>query len=244
MQFYAYYVNYFFTIIIGKRYIYKIIGKRYIYKISINEVKNNGCNYGGARMISMLRAMQKKKNEFPENVLPIFEGIVQKHEREAGPHLIGVKCFEPEWDDEFCQAMNKYLTRELRFQLYETQGACNGAGADKARKAFALEYAHLALDERMELFSETFKRWKPVLNDDKTLTLHFKCNHGYYKRVREGKYKAPPPNVESYFERCAGGRLYELQKALGIKLKIKSVDVSSLKENTKNPVVFTFEIVD
>jgi len=38
--------------------------------------------------------------------------------------------------------------------------------------------------------------------------------------------------------------LYEYQKALGIKLKIKSVDVSPLSENIVNPVVFTFEIVD
>jgi hypothetical protein len=192
----------------------------------------------------VLRAMQKKKNIIPKDVLSIFEGIVQKHEEQLGPHLIGLSCFQPEWDDEFSKAMNGHLTREQRFQLYGEAGACNGAGADKARKAFALEYAHLALDERMELFSETFKRWKPVLNDDKTLTLHFKCNHGYYKRAKEGKYKAPPPNVESYFERCAGGRLYELQKALGIKLKIKSVNVSSLKENIDNPVVFIFEIVD
>ncbi|MCL2721881.1 MAG: hypothetical protein FWD47_11155, partial [Treponema sp.] len=88
-----------------------------------------------------------------------------------------------------------------------------------------------------------FGRWKPILNNDNTLTLTFKCSHGYYKRAMEGKYTTPPTNVEGYFERCAGGRLYELQKALGIKLKIKSVDVSSLKENVKNPVVFTFEIV-
>ncbi|MDR2570405.1 MAG: hypothetical protein LBD23_08935, partial [Oscillospiraceae bacterium] len=98
--------------------------------------------------------------------------------------------------------------------------------------------------EKIDLFSETFKRWKPVLNDDNTLTLNFKCSHGYYKRAKEGKYTTPPPNVEFYFERCAGGRLYELQKALGIKLKIKSVDVSPLKEDINNPVVFTFEIVD
>ena len=124
--------------------------------------------------------------------------------------------------------------------MYEEVGACNGTGSDKKRKAFALENAHLDLDERMKLFAETFKRWKPMLNDDNTLTLHFKCSHGYYKRAKEGKYTTPPPNVGSYFERCAGGRLYELQKALGI----KSVDVSPLKENIQNPVVFTFEIVE
>ena len=195
-------------------------------------------------MKTMLNAMKKKRNRIPEDVVSIFEGIVQKYEEESGPHLVGVKCFHPEWDDEFCKAMDKHLTKEQRFRLYETNGGCNGAGADKERKAFALDYAHLALDERMALFAETFGRWKPTLNDDNTLTLNFKCTHGYYKRAREGKYTSPPPNVESYFERCAGGRLYELQKALGIKLKIKSVDISSLDENIENPVVFTFEIVD
>jgi len=195
-------------------------------------------------MIGMINAMKKKKNDIPQDVLPIFEGILQKHRDESGHlNLTGVKCFEPEWDDEFCQAMDRHLTKEQRFRLYEENGSCNGTGADKERKAFAIEYAHLALDERMALFAETFSRWKPVLNDDNTLTLTFKCGHGYYKRAKEGKYNTPPPNVESYFEKCAGGRLYELQKVLGIKLRIKSVDVSALMDNVKNPVVFTFEIV-
>jgi len=195
-------------------------------------------------MIGMISAMKKKKNGIPNDVLPIFEGILQKHCDEQGrPNLSGIKCFEPEWDDEFCQAMNEHLTKEQRFRLYETQGGCNGTGADKERKAFAADNAHLALDERMALFAKTFGRWKPVLNDDNTLTLTFRCTHGYYKRAIEGKYTTPPPNVAGYFERCAGGRLYELQKALGIELKIKAVDVSPLGEDVKNPVVFTFEIV-
>jgi len=192
----------------------------------------------------MVSAMKKKQSGIPENVQSIFEGILQKHRDQQGcPNLTGYTSFKPEWDDDFCQAMNQHLTKEQRFRLYETQGGCNGAGADKQRKAFAIEYAHLALDERMALFAETFGRWKPVLNDDNTLTLTFKCTHGYYKRAIEGKYTAPPPNVEGYFERCAGGRLYELQKALGIKLRIKSVDVSPLMDDVKNPVVFIFEIV-
>jgi len=178
------------------------------------------------------------------DVLPIFEGILEKNLKKNRPNLIGITFFQPEWDDEFCQAMDKHLTKEQRFRLYEENGACNGVGDDKKRKAFAIENAHLALDERMALFSETFGRWKPVLNDDNTLTLTFKCGHGYYRRAKEGKYTTPPPNVERYFERCAGGRLYELQKALGIQLKIKSVDVSPLFENINNPVVFTFELVD
>jgi len=191
----------------------------------------------------VLRAMQKKKNQIPDDVLPIFENIVQKWEEELGPNLVGIQCLKPEWDDEFSLAMNEFLTKEQRFRLYEEAGACNGSGADKERKVFAAKNAHLPLEEKLALFAETFDRWKPVLNADNTLTLTFKCGHGYYKRAREGKYDTPPPNVESYFERCAGGRLYELQKALGIKLKIKSVDVSPLNVDVKNAVVFTFEII-
>ncbi|MCL2386579.1 MAG: hypothetical protein FWC89_03410 [Defluviitaleaceae bacterium] len=192
-------------------------------------------------MTGMLREMKKKKSGISVDVMSIFEGIAQRYN---GGDLAGLNCFQPEWDDEFCQAMSNHLTKEQRFKLYETQGGCNGTGADKERRAFATEHAHLALDERMALFSDAFGRCKPVLNDDNTLTLAFKCSHGYYKRASEGKYTSPPPNVEGYFERCAGGRLYELQKALGIGLKIKSVDVTPLTENVNNPVVFTFEILD
>ena len=182
-------------------------------------------------MTTMLKEMKKAKYGIPQKKLNNFERIIQKYE--------GNEC-----EEKFMNAMNEQLTKELRFHLYETQGGCNGAGYDKQRKAFAQEYAHIPLAERLELFSTTFGRWKPVLNGDNTLTLSFKCHHGYYKRAIEGKYTTPPPNVESYFERCAGGRLYELQKALGIKLRIKSVDVSPLYENVENPVVFLFEIVE
>ena len=195
-------------------------------------------------MIGMLKAMQKKDSGIPDNVLPVFENIVRKYVNAAGPNLIGVKHFKPEWDDEFSQAMDQHLTQEQRFRLYETNGACNGAGYDKERKAFAKEYAHLPLAQRLALFEETFHRCEAVLNADNTISVKFACTHGYFKRAREGTYQTPPPQVESYFERCAGGRLYEYQKALGIKLRIKSVDISPLYDNVNNPVVFTFEIAD
>jgi len=188
-------------------------------------------------MITMLKTMKKKNSGIPENVLPIFENIINKY------HEIGFNGNGNELNAEFCQAMDEHLTKEQRYKLYETNGGCNGTGYDKARKAFAAEHANMPLAERLELFSTTFNRWKPTLNDDNTLTLHFKCSHGYYKRAREGKPFTPPSTLQSYFESCAGGRLYELQKALGIKLKIKTVDISPLELNPENPVIFTFEIV-
>ncbi|MDR2600306.1 MAG: hypothetical protein LBC73_08525 [Oscillospiraceae bacterium] len=173
--------------------------------------------------------MRKAKYGISQKTLYNFERILQKYE--------GNEC-----DEMFMKAMNEQLSKEQRFHIYETQGGCNGTGYDKQRKAFAQENVNTDLVKRLDLFAKTFGRHKPVLNDDNTMTLNFKCSHGYYKRAKEGKYTTPPLNIETYFERCAGGRLYELQKALGIKLKIKSVDVSPLIENIENPVTFIFQI--
>ena len=180
-------------------------------------------------MKTMLKSMRMRKNEIPVDILPLFEHIVQTYS--------GDEC-----DEKFIKAMEKQLTKEQRFRLYEQNGSCNGTGYDKERKAFALEHADKPLAERLEIFTNTFGR-TAVLNDDNTITVTFSCKHGYYKHAPKGMFQFPA-SIETYFERCAGGRLYEYQKALGIKLKIKSVDVSPLRENIVNPVVFTFEIVE
>lgn len=180
-------------------------------------------------MKTMLKIMKKRKNEIPDDILSLFEDIAQTYK--------GDEC-----DEKFTKAMEEQLTKEQRYQLYEQNGSCCGTGYDKERKAFALEHADKPLSERLELFKNTFGR-TGILNDDNTITVTFACNHGYYKHAPKGMFQFPG-SIETYFERCAGGRLYEYQKALGIKLKIKSVDVSSLRENIVNPVVFTFEILD
>ncbi|MDF2842814.1 MAG: hypothetical protein K0R00_1240 [Herbinix sp.] len=184
---------------------------------------------GSMKMKTMLKLMRMRKNEISEDVLSLFEDIVQTYS--------GNEC-----EEKFIKAMEKLLTKEQRFRLYEQNGSCNGTGYDKERKAFALEHADKTLGERLELFKNTFGR-TAVLNDDNTITVTFACHHGYYKHAPKGLFQFPA-SIETYFERCAGGRLYEYQKALGIKLKIKAVDVSPLKDNIINPVVFTFEIVE
>jgi len=189
-------------------------------------------------MRTIFKAMCKKNSGISEDILLIFEKIIQKYE-------VPGKGLGPDCDKEFIDAMEKHLTKEQRWRLYETNGGCMGTGHDKERQIFALKYAHLDLNEKMALFAETFGRHKPVLNDNNTISVAFACSHRYGKVKRDKiKNSAPPPIVESYFERCAGGRLYELQKALGINLKLKSVDISSLEENFDNPVVYTFEIVE
>ncbi|MBR0575145.1 hypothetical protein KCG48_02205 [Proteiniclasticum sp. BAD-10] len=99
-----------------------------------------------------------------------------------------------------------------------------------------------AMAERLALYTQTYGRTAELL-DDHTVLVTFACHHGYYKHAPKGKFQFPD-SVETYFERCAGGRLYEYEKALGIKLRIKSVDTSPLKENILHPVKFIFEILE
>lgn len=184
---------------------------------------------GVLKMKSMMKSMRMSKNEIPVDIVPLFEEIVQTYK--------GDEC-----EEKFMIAMEEHLSKEQRFRLCEQNGSCRGTGEDKERKAFALEHADKPLGERLRLFTNKFRR-TAVLNEDNTITVTFACNHGYYKHAPKGTFQFPK-SIETYFERCAGERLYEYQKALGIKLKIKSVDVSPLIENMINPVVFTFEIVN
>jgi len=189
-------------------------------------------------MKTMLKAMKMPKYKIPEDKIHIFEDIIQKYEALNAPSL-GNEC-----DEEFSIAMEKHLTKEQRFRLFEQNGACKGTGNDKKRKAFTLEHVRKTLAERLAIYNKVSGRNAVFNKKDNTITVNFACTHGYYKQVNEGKLLSLPTSIKSYFERCAGGRLYEYEKVLGIKLKIKSVDISPLRKNMKNPVVFTFEIVE
>ena len=182
-----------------------------------------------------LKLMQKKNSVIPKDILLVFEDISDKYEAMDAPPY-------GECDNEFMKAMEKHLTKEQRFWIFEQSGACKGTKYDKDRKTLADRYADMTIAEKIEQLAAS-KR-EIVLNDDNSISLTFKCSHGYYKRAREDKNFTPPVTVESYFERCAGGRLYDLQMLLGVRLKIKNVDISPLKENIENPVVFTFEIAE
>ena len=104
-------------------------------------------------MTTILRAMQKKNSGISEDVLPIFEDIVQNHSGSSSPYIgLDERC------NVFAEAMAKYLTEEQRYRIFEKNGTCSDTRADEKRKAFAVEYAHLALDERMALFAEKFDR--------------------------------------------------------------------------------------
>ena len=185
------------------------------------------------------KSMQMEKYGIPKDVLSKFEHVITKY-------YVPNKGSN-EGDEKFREAMEKYLTKEQLFNLWEQHGGCQGTGHDKERKAFALAHADKPLPKRLEMYLKTVGKGycevskKSVVLDTKkkTLTVPFTCNHGF-KHMREGSIKT---SLQFYYECCAGGRLYEFQKALGIKLKIKSVEVPA-DISYENPVMFTFEIVN
>jgi hypothetical protein len=186
-------------------------------------------------MKTMYSIMKKKKNKIPEDVLSVFHNIIQT-------------CNENERDEQFRDAMNIHLTEEQRFRLWEQDGGCKGTGQGNERKAFAAEHASKPLPERLRIYESTrgvsdfgAHEGQIFLNDDNTITVICKCDACYRWAPNKEKFAASPV---SYYGRCAGGRMYKLQQALGIKLRIKSIDVSPLGVNAENPCLFKYEIVE
>jgi hypothetical protein len=176
---------------------------------------------------TMLSTMKKRKNGIPEDVMAVFESIVQTYS-------------ENECDNRFMEAMGEHLAEKQRFTLWEKHGGCQGTGQDKVRKAFALEHADKPLSVRLELYVNTFikdytgKTRSITLNEEKnTITVTFACDE-CYRHTLKGKLTAP---FMLYYERCAGGRMYALEKALGINLKIHLMDISQLGVSKESPAL-------
>jgi hypothetical protein len=176
--------------------------------------------------------MKKKKNGISENKLLIFENIIDTYN--------GNEC-----DNKFMEAIGEHFNEEERFKLWEQNGGCRGLGHEKSRKAFAAEHADKPLPERLDLYIKDLKegfngKTRDIILDEEnnTITVLFGCDECYKHSVK-GKLTAP---FTLYYESCAGGRLHNLQSFLGIKLKIKSVDIPANGVSKENPCVFTFDI--
>ena len=199
--------------------------------VSVWKLKNDHKFLEDQKMRTMLKIMKMPKNKIPKDKLDIFENIIQKY---YVPNSGSV-----EGDIMFMEAMGEQLTEEQRFRLFEQNGGCRGFSHEKERKAFALKHKDKTLSEKLKLYLNTFgdQTRDAVLNKkNKTITVKFACN-GCYKRIHTA-------SVITNYEHCAGGRLDNLQTALGIKLKIKSVDISALSENIEKPCVFIFGIME
>lgn len=205
-----------------------------------NRYDKNSFN-GVHEMRTLLKTIKKKQDIIgvSDDTVLILENIVDKYFVPGRGSVEG--------DNKFIEAIGQHFTYEQRINLWEISGGCLGTGHEKARKLFAAEHAEKPLPVRLELYCDEFangfngKTRNIVLNeDDNTITFTFACDE-CYKHTISGKKTAP---FSLYYECCAGGRMMNLETALGIKLKIKSVDIQKQGVSKENPCVFTFEIVE
>lgn len=190
-------------------------------------------------MRTFFNMMKKKKNKISEDKLCVFQNILDTY-------------FVPgrgssEGDHKFMEAIGEQFTEEERFRLWEQSGGCTGTGREKARKAFASAHSDKPLPIMLDLYIHEFaddlngKTRNIVLDEEnKTITFTYACDECYRRSVK-GITTAP---FALYYESCAGGRLMNLQTALGIKLKIKSVDIPTQGVSKESPCVFIFDIID
>ena len=155
------------------------------------------------------------------------------------------------WSEEyiaFIDQMDRLLTGEQRLAIMQEQG-CSVTGKPAAEHiAFGRAHKGLPLEEKIRLYNESEVMYKlPCrLNPDGAMTVSWSSGEdGAYKCVCGIFNKLPQPaEVSPTFCGCCGGHARQnLQRALGVKLRLKEIVSSAASTKGKKSCEFTFEIV-
>ena len=143
--------------------------------------------------------------------------------------------------------MDKLLSKEQCLSIMEEQGCCTTGKPAKAHSDFGKKYADKTIEERIKLFDklDTPHKAPCKLNDDGTLSVFWgfeqdgehKCVCGFIKKLPQSV------NVSKTFCGCCGGHARKnLQRSLGIKLKLKKIVSSAASSKGKRHCEFLFKI--
>lgn len=144
--------------------------------------------------------------------------------------------------------MDALLSKDQRLSIMERQGCCTTGRPAAAHRAFGRKYAALAVGERVPLLGELDTVHNPPcrLNGDGTLSVfwnigddgNYKCVCGYIKKLRQ------PAVVSPTFCGCCGGHARQnLQRSLGVKLRLKEIVSSAISTGGKKRCEFLYEIL-
>ena len=145
--------------------------------------------------------------------------------------------------------MDRLLTEEQRLSVMEQQG-CHVNGKPAAEHvAFKLTHAGVPLEKKVRLYNESKIMYKlPCrLNPDGTLTVAWSFGEdGAYVCVCGIIAELTLPaemDVSPTFCGCCGGHARQnLQRALGVKLRLKKIVSSAVSSKGKKSCEFTFDI--
>ena len=143
--------------------------------------------------------------------------------------------------------MDKLLSEEQRLRIMEQQGCCTTGKPAAFHRDFAERNADKTLAEKLELSGELFFVDEPpcCLNDDGTLTVFwssggegaYRCVCGYMKN------HAQPMSISPTFCGCCGAHARKnLQRSLGVKLKLKEIVSSAASSNGEKHCEFLYDI--
>lgn len=187
--------------------------------------------------------------------MPNQEKIIQAIRKQGIPEEIMAQFDFPDLKDSYIKQriaiinqMDKLLSPEQCLSVMEEQGCCITGKPAAAHRAFGRKYADKTVEERIELFDELDTQHKPPcrLNNDGTLSVFWGFEQdGKYKCVCGNIKKLPQPvNVSRTYCGCCGGHVrHNLQKSLGVNLKLKEIVSSPISSNEEKRCEFTFEIL-
>ena len=145
--------------------------------------------------------------------------------------------------------MDKLLSQEQRLSIMEKQGCCTTGKPAEAHRSFGRKHSDKSIGERIKFLHELDSVHNPPcrLNDDGTLSVfwengqegNYKCVCGYINKL-----KNPSQAVSPTFCGCCGGHARKnLQRSLGVKLKLKEIVSSHISTGGKKRCEFLYEVL-
>ena len=143
--------------------------------------------------------------------------------------------------------MDKWLSKEQRLSIMEKQGCCTAGKPAAAHRAFGRKHAGKTVEKRIKLLDELNTTHNPPcrLNDDGTLSVFwengeegaYQCVCGYVRKLTR-----PVPVSPTFCGCCGGHARQNLQRSLGVNLRLKEIVSSAISTQGEKRCEFLYEI--
>jgi len=213
---------------------------------------------------NIIKTMKKKKTNIPQDILVQFgdDRVDYKREYELLLKLNDLLNTEQKYVVMEQQGCCKGGKRDKESKDFGKQHADKSL-ADKLKILSAGNKAPCANDDGTMCYAMPSDKDAPHLNADGTLSYAVRCYVDDITRIfeschclRNGDYAAEfsdlvkenPDKAHAFMQFfcgcCAGHQKHHLQNRLGVSLKLKSVNISSVKTEKGSKRVFVYEIVE
>jgi len=179
------------------------------------------------RLKDMHKAIKMKKHNISEAAIRHFDDV-----------MLLVDTDYAVTEPKFVEKMDELLTEEQRLLLWEYGGSCRGGETGREAKKLGQSLEGKSLSEKIDVMNQNEHMFKSHLNEDGTITVYCFCHCLQHRFNNPENAKA-----SSAYGCAAGAHLAIIKSALGVKLKIKSVDYPQ-KNDGKQFMTCVLEVID